>query len=288
MKILVTGSAGFIGSSLCIKLLDTGYKVVGIDNHNDYYDPDLKEKRLARHAKHPNYTHIRMDIEDEKAVQSLFHEHDFDGVVNLAAQAGVRYSIENPHAYVDSNLVGFVNVLEGCRHENIKHLVYSSSSSVYGANETMPFIESDNILACILIVWFTSSIPLAGNPARVSSYDAPFCNYGLNAQGNVFNASDFNDKVITLNNLLGGITSSISLGTTDIDYPTDYGLSGSSANVFVSSSLITQSVSNPGYVGNAGEYYFTEDPFASNPSVTNLNPPSLSDDYKLILNYQYI
>lgn len=132
----------------------------------------------------------------------------------------------------------------------------------------------------------TSSIPLAGNPARVSSYDAPFCNYGLNAQGNVFNASDFNDKVITLNNLLGGITSSISLGTTDVDYPTDYGLSGSSANVFVSSSLITQSVSNPGYVGNAGEYYFTEDPFASNPSITNLNPPSLSDDYKLILNYQ--
>jgi len=145
MSILVTGSAGFIGSSLCIKLLDTGYKVVGIDNHNDYYDPDLKEKRLARHAKHTNYTHIRMDIEDEKAVQSLFHEHDFDGVVNLAAQAGVRYSIENPLAYVKTNIVGFTHILEGCRNSNVKHLVYASSSSVYGANTKMPFSIHDNI-----------------------------------------------------------------------------------------------------------------------------------------------
>jgi len=145
MLILVTGSAGFIGSSLCIKLLDTGYKVVGIDNHNDYYDPDLKEKRLARHSKHPNYTHIRMDIEDEKAIQSLFQEYDFDGVVNLAAQAGVRYSIENPLAYVKTNIVGFTHILEGCRNSNVKHLVYASSSSVYGANTKMPFSIHDNI-----------------------------------------------------------------------------------------------------------------------------------------------
>ena len=145
MSILVTGSAGFIGSSLCIKLLDNGYKVVGIDNHNDYYDPDLKEKRLARHAKHPNYIHIRMDIEDEKAVQSLFHEHDFDGVVNLAAQAGVRYSIENPLAYIKTNIVGFTHILEGCRNSNVNHLVYASSSSVYGANTKMPFSIHDNI-----------------------------------------------------------------------------------------------------------------------------------------------
>jgi hypothetical protein len=132
----------------------------------------------------------------------------------------------------------------------------------------------------------TSSIPLAGNPDRVSSYDAPFCNYGLAAQGNVFNASDFNEKLITLSNLLGGITSSIAVNTTDIDYPTDYGLSGSGVNIYVSSSLITQSVSEPNYVGNAGEYYFTPDPFATNPSITSLNPPSLSDDYKIVLNYQ--
>jgi UDP-glucuronate 4-epimerase len=145
MRILVTGSAGFIGSALCIQLLKKGYKVVGIDNHNDYYDPDLKEKRLARHAKHPNYTHIRMDIEDEKAVQSLFHEHGFDGVVNLAAQAGVRYSIENPLAYIKTNIVGFTHILEECRNSNVKHLVYASSSSVYGANTKMPFSIHDNI-----------------------------------------------------------------------------------------------------------------------------------------------
>ena len=145
MSILVTGSAGFIGSALCIKLLDLGYKVVGIDNHNDYYDPVLKEKRLARHSKHPNYTHIRMDIEDEEAVQSLFHEYDFDGVVNLAAQAGVRYSIENPLAYIKTNIVGFTHILEGCRNSNVKHLVYASSSSVYGANTKMPFSIHDNI-----------------------------------------------------------------------------------------------------------------------------------------------
>jgi UDP-glucuronate 4-epimerase len=145
MKILVTGSAGFIGSALCIQLLQQGNGVVGIDNHNDYYDPALKEKRLARHIKDPNYLHIRMDIEDEKAVKSLFKEHRFDCVVNLAAQAGVRYSIENPLAYVKTNIVGFTHILEGCRHNNVGHLVYASSSSVYGSNTKMPFSVHDNV-----------------------------------------------------------------------------------------------------------------------------------------------
>jgi UDP-glucuronate 4-epimerase len=145
MTILVTGSAGFIGSALCIKLLDLGDEVIGIDNHNDYYDPALKEKRLARHFDHPNYTHIRMDIEDENAVKTLFSEYSFDSVVNLAAQAGVRYSIENPLAYVKTNIVGFTHILEGCRHNKVKHLVYASSSSVYGANTKMPFSIHDNV-----------------------------------------------------------------------------------------------------------------------------------------------
>ena len=145
MEILVTGSAGFIGSALCIQLLALGNEVVGIDNHNDYYDPALKEKRLARHIDHPNYTHIRMDIEDENAVKSLFKDYFFDGVVNLAAQAGVRYSIENPLAYVKTNIVGFTHILEGCRHNKVKHLVYASSSSVYGANTKMPFSIHDNV-----------------------------------------------------------------------------------------------------------------------------------------------
>ena len=145
MTILVTGSAGFIGSALCIQLLALGYEVVGIDNHNDYYDPALKEKRLARHIDHPNYTHIRMDIEDEKAVKSLFECHSFESVVNLAAQAGVRYSIENPLAYVKTNIVGFTHILEACRHNKVKHLVYASSSSVYGANTKMPFSIHDNV-----------------------------------------------------------------------------------------------------------------------------------------------
>jgi UDP-glucuronate 4-epimerase len=107
MKVLVTGAAGFIGSALSIRLLDRGDEVIGIDNHNDYYDPELKERRLARHIEHPNYTHIRMDIEDEKAVESLFYVNRFDSVINLAAQAGVRYSIENPLSYIDTNLVVF-------------------------------------------------------------------------------------------------------------------------------------------------------------------------------------
>ncbi len=145
MKVLVTGSAGFIGSALTIRLLDRGDKVVGIDNHNAYYDPTLKEARLLRHSQHPNYIHIRMDIEDGEAMEKVFEEHQFEGVVNLAAQAGVRYSIENPLAYINTNLVGFGHVLEGCRHNNVQHLVYASSSSVYGSNTKMPFSIHDNV-----------------------------------------------------------------------------------------------------------------------------------------------
>ena len=145
MKILVTGSAGFIGSALSIRLLDRGDKVIGVDNHNDYYDPELKEARLKRHFNHPNYTHIRMDIEDKELVDLLFKENQFDGVVNLAAQAGVRYSIDNPLAYINTNIVGFAHILEGCRHNQVKHLVYASSSSVYGSNTNMPFSIHDNV-----------------------------------------------------------------------------------------------------------------------------------------------
>ena len=148
MKILVTGSAGFIGSALSLSLLKRGDEVVGIDNHNDYYDTSLKEARLDRHFNHLNYKHIRMDIEDKEKVDALFKDHQFDSVVNLAAQAGVRYSIENPLAYVNTNIVGFANILEGCRHNNVGHLVYASSSSVYGSNETMPFSTHHNV--CLL------------------------------------------------------------------------------------------------------------------------------------------
>ena len=145
MKVLVTGSAGFIGSSLTMYLLERGDKVVGIDNHNDYYDPSLKEARVNRFIDHPNYTHIRMDIRDRDIVDSLFKKNQFDSVVNLAAQAGVRYSIENPSAYIDSNIVGFANILEACRHNKVKHLVYASSSSVYGSNSKTPFSVHDNV-----------------------------------------------------------------------------------------------------------------------------------------------
>ena len=145
MKILVTGSAGFIGSALSIKLLDRGDSVIGIDNHNNYYDPALKESRLSRHINHKNYNHINMDIEDQKAVEELFNEHQFDGVAHLAAQAGVRYSIENPLKYVKTNMVGFGHILEGCRYGNVAHLVYASSSSVYGSNTKIPFSVHDNV-----------------------------------------------------------------------------------------------------------------------------------------------
>jgi len=145
MKVLVTGSAGFIGSNLTLQLLDRGDTVIGIDNHNDYYDPALKEARLARHANHPNYTHLRIDLGDRKAIERCFDTHKPNRVVNLAAQAGVRYSIENPLAYIDSNIVGFAHILEGCRHHGVEHLVYASSSSVYGANTTMPFSVHHNV-----------------------------------------------------------------------------------------------------------------------------------------------
>lgn len=145
MKVLVTGSAGFIGSALSLRLLARGDTVVGIDNHNDYYDPALKEARLARHADHANYTHLRIDLADRRAIKEAFTTHQPECVVNLAAQAGVRYSIENPLAYIDSNIVGFAHILEGCRHNKIKHLVYASSSSVYGANTSMPFSTQDNV-----------------------------------------------------------------------------------------------------------------------------------------------
>src|SRR5690606_14195795 len=145
MKILVTGSAGFIGSALVLRLLERGDTVIGIDNHNDYYDPALKEARLARHADHPNYTHLRIDLANRQAIQDCFSTHKPQRVVNLAAQAGVRYSIENPLAYIDSNIVGFAHILEGCRHNDVEHLVYASSSSVYGANTTMPFSVHHNV-----------------------------------------------------------------------------------------------------------------------------------------------
>jgi len=144
-KILVTGAAGFIGSALSIRLLDQGHQVVGIDCHNDYYDPALKEARLARHEDHPNYTHIRMNLEDREGMATLFKEQQFDSVMNLAAQAGVRYSLENPLAYIDTNLVGFGHILEGCRHNKVGHLVYASSSSVYGSNTNMPFSTHNNV-----------------------------------------------------------------------------------------------------------------------------------------------
>ena len=145
MKILVTGSAGFIGSALTLRLLTRGDTVIGIDNHNNYYDPDLKAARLARHANHPNYTHLRIDLADRKTIQDAFKTHQPQRVVNLAAQAGVRYSIDNPLAYIDSNIVGFAHILEGCRHNAVEHLVYASSSSVYGANTAMPFSVHHNV-----------------------------------------------------------------------------------------------------------------------------------------------
>jgi UDP-glucuronate 4-epimerase len=145
MKILVTGAAGFIGSALSIRLLDRGDEVIGIDNLNDYYDPKLKEARMARHLDHPNFTHVNINLEDREGIKKLFEKEKPQGVVNLAAQAGVRYSIENPLAYVDTNLVGFAHILEGCRHNNVEHFVYASSSSVYGSNTNMPFSIHDNV-----------------------------------------------------------------------------------------------------------------------------------------------
>jgi UDP-glucuronate 4-epimerase len=145
MKVLVTGAAGFIGMHVAQLLLLRGDTVIGIDNLNDYYDPALKHARLAQLAPHVDFKFELMDIADRSAIANLFEREKFDRVVHLAAQAGVRYSLQNPHAYVDSNLVGFVNVLEGCRHNAVQHLVYASSSSVYGGNTKMPFAESDAV-----------------------------------------------------------------------------------------------------------------------------------------------
>ncbi len=143
-NIVVTGSAGFIGFSLCLKLLERGDIIIGIDNHNDYYDPKLKEARLEILIKYKNYKHFKFDLIDQKNLEDTFKNHKPQKVVNLAAQAGVRYSIENPHAYISSNIVGFANILEKCRHYKIEHLVYASTSSVYGANTKMPFSEHDS------------------------------------------------------------------------------------------------------------------------------------------------
>jgi UDP-glucuronate 4-epimerase len=145
MRILVTGAAGFIGSHVAIKLLERGDEVIGVDNLNDYYDVDLKEARLERVKKFSAFTDIRADIQDRHAMADVFAKYKPQRVINLAAQAGVRYSLENPYAYIDSNIMGFTTILENCRHHQVEHLVYASSSSVYGGNTKLPFSEHDNI-----------------------------------------------------------------------------------------------------------------------------------------------
>ncbi|MCX7093149.1 MAG: NAD-dependent epimerase [Methylobacter sp.] len=145
MKILVTGAAGFIGASLSLKLLERGDEVVGIDNLNDYYDVNLKLARLERLRGYDRFKFIKLEIADKAAVEALFARERFQRVMHLAAQAGVRYSITHPHAYIDANIVGFINILEGCRHHTVEHLAYASSSSVYGANTKMPFSIHDTV-----------------------------------------------------------------------------------------------------------------------------------------------
>ena len=145
MKILVTGAAGFIGMHASQRLLARGDEVVGLDNLNDYYDPTLKDARLARLTPHPAFRFVKMDVADRAGMEQLFATEKFDRVIHLAAQAGVRYSLQNPQAYIDSNVVGFMNVLEGCRYAKVQHLVYASSSSVYGGNTRMPFSERDSV-----------------------------------------------------------------------------------------------------------------------------------------------
>ncbi len=145
MKVLITGGAGFIGSALALRLLERGDEVISIDCLNDYYDVELKKSRLARTLDHANFTDLRLELEDREGVAQAFTKYQPQRVVNLAAQAGVRYSIDNPLAYVDSNLLGFGHILEGCRHNGVEHLVYASSSSVYGANTSMPFSVHDNV-----------------------------------------------------------------------------------------------------------------------------------------------
>lgn len=143
MRILVTGSAGFIGSALTLRLLARGDQVVGIDYLSDYYDVNLKKSRLSRYLNNPFYTHVYADLADRQAVEAVFVEHKPERVVHLAAQAGVRYAIDNPHIYVSSNVTGFLHILEGCRHHHVEHLVYASTSSVYGANTKLPFSVHD-------------------------------------------------------------------------------------------------------------------------------------------------
>ncbi len=145
MKILLTGAAGFIGMTTALRLLARGDQVVGLDNLNDYYPVSLKEDRLKRLTPHNNFKFVKLDVADRVSVAALFEAERFDRVIHLAAQAGVRYSLQNPHAYIDSNIVGFTNILEGCRHTGVKHLVYASSSSVYGGNTKMPFSEHDSV-----------------------------------------------------------------------------------------------------------------------------------------------
>lgn len=145
MKVLITGAAGFIGSALALRLLERGDEIIGIDNLNDYYEISLKEARLERTLAYPGFTDLRVDIADREAMAKIFKQYKPDRVVNLAAQAGVRYSLENPLAYIDTNLLGFANILEGCRHNGVEHLVYASSSSVYGANTSMPYSVHDNV-----------------------------------------------------------------------------------------------------------------------------------------------
>jgi UDP-glucuronate 4-epimerase len=143
--VLVTGAAGFIGFHVAQRLLSEGRGVIGLDNVNRYYDPKLKEARLDILTRQPNFTFAKLDLTDRTAIKTLFEKHSFPRVIHLAAQAGVRYSLEHPHAYVDANLEGFINVLEGCRHNGCQHLVFASSSSVYGANTKMPFSARDNV-----------------------------------------------------------------------------------------------------------------------------------------------
>jgi UDP-glucuronate 4-epimerase len=145
MKYLVTGAAGFIGNFVAERLCNKGHQVIGLDNLNDYYDPNLKQARLDRIKHFKEFNFVRMDLADRAGIADLFEREKFDRVIHLAAQAGVRYSIENPMAYIDSNLVGFATILEGCRHNKVQHLVYSSSSSVYGMNEKMPFSTEDAV-----------------------------------------------------------------------------------------------------------------------------------------------
>lgn len=145
MKILLTGAAGFIGMTVALRLLDRGDEVVGLDNLNDYYDVTLKESRLQRLLPYRGFRFVKMDVAEQHGVAQLFSAEKFDRVIHLAAQAGVRYSLKNPHAYIDSNIVGFTHILEGCRHNKVSHLVYASSSSVYGGNTKMPFSEHDSV-----------------------------------------------------------------------------------------------------------------------------------------------